>query len=535
MKSKPSWPRSTPARAGRYGCWATPASPSPSAPVGSPTTSSGSPTRALSLRPGSRLTAARSTRPTRRRWACSAEATPLRPNNCVPSTAGSTSWPVRARPAARWPTPYAPTSGATAPSRSLHWSSRTLTPRTWQTGSAPGSPPPAPLTGPAMVGPGWTAEREYQAGDRVLLHARCGPSGTPAVNGATATVTDVNSDGLAVRLDGSGEAMSLPAAFVQGTRKDGSPNLSHAWARTVDGAQGGTWEACHLLGSAALDAYRGYTGQSRSRQPTHTWNTARVAVARPRRDACRPARGGRAGRRCACPPAGPIPGGTQRPLGTRPPAPRTDRRAREGARRPAADRQEVLAAATKDLEAAESWLANMDAVASHTARQLEDMGPLAGLSPRRRGRRRLMQDKLGADTERAAAATDKRNEVAGRVDQLRHEQGALERFEAAEGWRQDDVARLQSQLDHHWAEVVAACVRADDPLAYGVDKLRHARATTAGDLRAPRRRDPRRPGHRTRRSPPAARRCRQGATTSRRGARECTRRLRRERAPSVGT
>jgi hypothetical protein len=35
--------------------------------------------------------------------------------------------------------------------------------------------------------------------------------------------------------------MSLPAAFVQGTRKDGSPNLSHAWARTVDGAQGGTW------------------------------------------------------------------------------------------------------------------------------------------------------------------------------------------------------------------------------------------------------------------------------------------------------
>ena len=65
----------------------------------------------------------------------------------------------------------------------------------------------------------------------------------------------------------------LPASFVQGTRRDGSPNVSHAWARTVDGAQGGTWQACHLLGSSALDAYRGYTGQSRSRQPTHTWNT----------------------------------------------------------------------------------------------------------------------------------------------------------------------------------------------------------------------------------------------------------------------
>jgi hypothetical protein len=86
-------------------------------------------------------------------------------------------------------------------------------------------------------------------------------------------------DGLTVRLDNDRAAeVLLPDAFVAGARKDGAPNLSHAWARTVDGAQGGTWEACHLLGSSALDAYRGYTGQSRSRRPTHTWNTARVAV-----------------------------------------------------------------------------------------------------------------------------------------------------------------------------------------------------------------------------------------------------------------
>ena len=72
--------------------------------------------------------------------------------------------------------------------------------------------------------------------------------------------------------------MVLPAEFVQGTRRDGSPNLSHGWARTVDGAQGGTWESCHLLGNSALDAFRGYSGQSRSRQPTHTWNTATVTA-----------------------------------------------------------------------------------------------------------------------------------------------------------------------------------------------------------------------------------------------------------------
>ena len=46
------------------------------------------------------------------------------------------------------------------------------------------------------------------------------------------------------------------------------PNLSHAWARTIEGAQGGTWEAVHLLGTASLDALSGYVGQSRGRRPT---------------------------------------------------------------------------------------------------------------------------------------------------------------------------------------------------------------------------------------------------------------------------
>jgi hypothetical protein len=63
---------------------------------------------------------------------------------------------------------------------------------------------------------------------------------------------------------------------VRGVRADGTANLSHAWARTVDGAEGGTWDHVHLLGTAALDAYRGYTGQSHSRRPTHTWNTSLV-------------------------------------------------------------------------------------------------------------------------------------------------------------------------------------------------------------------------------------------------------------------
>ena len=89
---------------------------------------------------------------------------------------------------------------------------------------------------------------------------------------------------------------SRPASS-KAVRADGSPNVSHAWARTVDGAQGGTWDHAHLLGTAALDAYRGYTGQSRSIHPTHTWNTATLDDGRPRRPPRRPTHRPRTGRR----------------------------------------------------------------------------------------------------------------------------------------------------------------------------------------------------------------------------------------------
>ena len=147
------------------------------------------------------------------------------------------------------------------------------------------------------------------------------------------------------------------------------------------------------------------------------------------------------------------------------------------------DRRQALVAAAKELQAAESWLAKMDAVASETARQLGELGPFAGLSRRGRQERRLVQEKLGTETERSTAARDRRDEVAGRVERLGHEQEVFEHFEAAESWRRDVIPRLQGELDQHWAQVVVNCARADDPLAFGVDKLRHARNTVATDLR----------------------------------------------------
>ena len=131
------------------------------------------------------------------------------------------------------------------------------------------------LQGPELVGPAWgNGERRYSVGDRVLVHGTLRTDGQRLHNGSVVTVTAVAADGLQTVRDG--RSVTLPRAFVEGRRTDGSPNCSHAWARTVDGIQGGTWPQVHLLGTAALERFTGYTGQSRSRHATHTWNVARL-------------------------------------------------------------------------------------------------------------------------------------------------------------------------------------------------------------------------------------------------------------------
>ena len=334
------------------------------------------------------------------------------------------------------------------------------------------------LAGPAMTGPGWTTDREYRAGDRVLLHSRRGPTGSVLVNGTAATVTAVTESGLAVRVDRSGIEGTLPASFVRGSRNDGSPNLSHAWGRTVDGAQGGTWQACHLLGSGYLDAYRGYTGQSRSRQPTHTWNTRQLVtvdhggILADQRDSAEVVADALARQ--------PDP-----TMAARSDPWTIDRQLREQiaehervlAGRPT-DRRGDLAEAVKELAPAQELVANMEAVGARTARQRDDLGALAGLRKYGRDERRRLEDKLAEDLQRAQDARAELEKINSRVAALEEARDALERFEHTEGWRRQDIDRLRDQLDDHWTDVMAACVRADDPLGFGIDKLRHARATT---------------------------------------------------------
>ena len=91
-------------------------------------------------------------------------------------------------------------------------------------------------------------------------------------NGSTATVLGVTRDALDVVTD-DGTHVQIDAELVAGYRIDGNPNVSHAWARTVDGTQAALGVRSISSPRRALDRFTGYVAQSRGQLPTHTWNT----------------------------------------------------------------------------------------------------------------------------------------------------------------------------------------------------------------------------------------------------------------------
>jgi hypothetical protein len=89
------------------------------------------------------------------------------------------------------------------------------------------------IAGPELAGPAWgNGERRYGAGDRLLVHGTLRTGGQRLHNGSVVTVTGVADDGLDA-VDQYGVNVRLPREFVAGQRTDGSPNCSHASARTV--------------------------------------------------------------------------------------------------------------------------------------------------------------------------------------------------------------------------------------------------------------------------------------------------------------
>ncbi len=331
-------------------------------------------------------------------------------------------------------------------------------------------------------GPGWgLAERTYATGDRILLHARFRDAGGALQNGSVGTVIAAGDDG-ALRLRFEEREVLLPASFVAGLRDDATPNLSHAWARTVDGAQGGTWEAAHLLGTDALDALRAYVGQSRSRVPTHTWNVRRTPAG-DHGGVLADDRDGAAQVLAA--------------LGREPevdfaavddPWP-VDRRLRaeqaEHCRvmgRCPQDRSRELQQAVNSSHAAGLALRVAETDLERAVRALKELPHLGRLTSPGRATRAQAESRLNVATE---ALDRRRAEVAGavrRVAELKAHQRDREGFLAREGWRSKRIVAIDDELARHWAPVVLAAARQDDPLAFGLDRLRAARVTYSAQL-----------------------------------------------------
>jgi hypothetical protein len=250
----------------------------------------------------------------------------------------------------------------------------------------------------------------------------------------------------------------------------------------VDGAQGGTWRQVHLLGTAALDRFTGYVGQSRSQMATHTWNVKRLSdvdhggVLADRREAGEEVLSGL----------------------ERLPDPRfaahDDPYEVDG--RLSADRADHLAVLAnrpppmgaelgrvrRDLERAEESRYWAQYRLDYAIKERAALGALHRLRRSGREEAATLDDRIARFTD-DVARDDKT--VVGLEHELARLQAAEAQsiaFDVTQGWRQERVAEIDATLAHHWAGVVLSAVREDDPLAFGIERLLRARTTYARDL-----------------------------------------------------
>jgi hypothetical protein len=240
----------------------------------------------------------------------------------------------------------------------------------------------------------------------------------------------------------------------------------------------------HLLGTSALDRFRGYVGQSRGQFPTHTWNTKRLvehehgAVVDARRTAAEEvlAAMGREPMKtfAACD----DPWLLHRQL-------HEERRghvaALEGA--PPFVRGELIDARSQLARAEE----RQTSLAHELQRLIEEHAATSPLVQLRRGGRRARADAEARLVDAGESLRRADREVAqarALFDQLIAAHEHWQAFEKEHSWRRARVVAIDGEIAHHWARTTLTAVREDDPLAFGIDELRRARATYAADLNA---------------------------------------------------
>jgi hypothetical protein len=339
------------------------------------------------------------------------------------------------------------------------------------------------LRGPTLEGPGWGTEpRTYAAGDRVLLHASLAPRPGPAAcNGMAGTALAVGAEGIEVAFDNGHHAL-VPSAVVAGHRPDSTPYLSHAWARTIDGAEGGTWRQVHLLATPALDRHTGYVGQSRGQLPTHTWNVrpepdhpaSLLADDRTPSEAVLDAMRRDEPKIFAAV-------GDPWILDRRLRAER-DEHAAVIATRPPDREHEAQRAQVALKQAAQEQYDAVRGIA-HYERERGRLNPLSRLSRGGRDDIARHDQALGGAHRRLERAEQALNDA--RMSLADAKAGVRERtgWDRQHGWRVDRLAEVERELARHWAGVSLEAVRAGEPLAFGIERLRDASAVFRADRR----------------------------------------------------
>ncbi len=343
------------------------------------------------------------------------------------------------------------------------------------------------IAGPALEGPGWAGPRAYQAGDRLLLHAHIDvDDGRRLTNGSVVTVGQVTPAGLAV-LDRAGQIAHVPAEVVTGRSDDGRPLVSHAWARTIDGVQGGTWDQVHLLATPALDRYRGYVGQSRSIAPTHTWNTT-----------CQPLddgdHGGRLVNKSQGTPAEQIAAALARAqpktfaAADDPYRVEADLRAEQHHHRThlgegAPDLTDRITRADATVRARQRDLADWEQRLGHWHQRQAATAGLRGLTRSRRQQHHEAASRIDTMNPMLDRARHDFDQAIVERDQLTHQQTRREHFDHDNQWRVERITELDEHLARHWTDAVIGAARDGHPTAYGTQRLQAARAHLAA--RAP--------------------------------------------------
>lgn len=335
------------------------------------------------------------------------------------------------------------------------------------------------LAGPVMQGPGWSGPRQYQAGDRILLHAHAVlADGSRLTNGTVATVTAVDNTGLIVVTEARGVPVVLPAEFVTARRGDGRPQISHAWARTIDGVQGGTWDQAHLLATPALDRYRGYVGQSRSIQPTHTWNTTPKPVDDPADH------GGRLVQAYSTPAeqiAAALARAQPKTFAALDDPYRHERRVRaeqasHWARlddRPP-DVSERTRRAAERVTAREADMRDAQDRVAHWQEQAERTAGLRGFTRGRRQQHHSAEHQREAQTAAVERTARRLDDARVEHQQLLDRQAERAAFDRDNHWRHDRIDTLEADLRLYWAETVLDAARDGHPTAYGKQRLTDA-------------------------------------------------------------